>query len=321
MIFEKTVLGFYKQIAFSRCDGDRATFFFSPEDFEGLRYEGYTFRSQEGNTLQGYIYNYDNYSEGELVIFDHGFGAGHRSYMREIEVLCKMGYQVFSYDHTGCMESEGEGNLGMGGSLSDLRRALEAILSDEKFGGRRIFVIGHSRGGFAAMNVSKYYPNIEKTVVISGFTSVKALVDSFFSGLLALYRKPVMRLEEKTNENNVKADGIEALRSIKGKALLVYSANDKLATKRRQYDPLFAALSDKENVSFILEKNKGHNPTYTENAVRLLGEYLSKKAKLGKKIALASEAEMAEFINGFDWWTMTEQDPAIWNKIEAFLKG
>ena len=79
MIFEKVILKAYREMAYARCDDNGTAFYYSADDFEGLKKQPYLFMSSMGHSLQGYIYNYDNYIEGRIVVFDHGFGGGHRS--------------------------------------------------------------------------------------------------------------------------------------------------------------------------------------------------------------------------------------------------
>ena len=96
MIFEEKVIERYKAMAFSRCDDDGTAFYFSSDDFPGLNKKAYSFKSSMGHNLQGYFYSYEKTVEGRIVVFDHGMGGGHRSYMREIEKLCRHGFLVFS---------------------------------------------------------------------------------------------------------------------------------------------------------------------------------------------------------------------------------
>ena len=127
MIFEKQVVNMYKGMMHTRCDDTETVFYFSAENFSGLKKEKYSFSSSLGHTLSGYIYSYESPISNRLVVFDHGFGGGHRSYMKEIEMLCRQGYKVFSYDHTGCMESQGENTNGFAQSLHDLDDCLTAL--------------------------------------------------------------------------------------------------------------------------------------------------------------------------------------------------
>ena len=89
MIFEKQVVNTFKNMMHSRCDDVGTAYYFSSDDFPGLHKEAYPFVSSMGHKLQGYIYNYDNPIPGRIVVFEHGFFGGHRSYMKEIEKLCK----------------------------------------------------------------------------------------------------------------------------------------------------------------------------------------------------------------------------------------
>lgn len=318
MIFEKQILNAYRNMAYSRCDDNGTAFYFSNDNFPGLSREAYSFSSSSGHKLQGYIYSYENPKADSLVIFDHGFGGGHRSYMKEIEMLARGGYTVLAYDHTGCMESGGEGAGGMANSLHDLDDCLKAVKSDSRFEGLDICVVGHSWGGFSTLNISALHPEISHVVVLSGFVSVKALIDSYFPGIMKLYRKAIMNVENEANPYYVKFNGVDSLRKSKAKALLIYSDDDKLC-KRTHYDILKSALEGREGTAFKLVSGKGHNPNYTKGAVKLLGEYVAEKTKLAKKGRLGTDAQKAEFLAKFDFDKMTEQDESVWADILAFL--
>ena len=108
MIFEKQIVDMYKGMMHSRCDDVETVSYFSAADFPGLNNEAYSFKSSLGHNLNGYIYSYEGSNTDRLIVFDHGMGGGHLAYMKEIEMLCRHGYTVLAYDHTGCMQSEGK---------------------------------------------------------------------------------------------------------------------------------------------------------------------------------------------------------------------
>ncbi len=318
MIFEKQVIKMYKAMAYTRCDADGTAFYFSAEDFPGLQKESYPFTAAKGHTLQGYLYCYENPKPDRLIVFDHGFGGGHRSYMKEIEMLCKSGYRVLAYDHTGCMESGGETPNGMAQSLCDLNDCIERVKSDPRFAGTEISVMGHSWGGFSTLNISALHPEIARIVVLSGFASVPLLISTFFPGIMKPYQKAILALEKEANPRFSEFDAVKSLSASDTKALLIYSENDTMCT-RVHYDALREGLGHKENVQFMLLGNKGHNPNYTEDAVLYLGEYLKEKKRRLKKKSLASAEQRAAFVASFDWNRMTAQDEAVWEKILQFL--
>ena len=319
MLFEKMILNTYKGMMHTRCDDVETVFYFSADDFEGLNRESYAFYASTGCRLQGYVYAYSNPIPKKLVVFDHGFGGGHRAYMKEIEMLCRRGYTVIAYDHMGCMESEGESPNGMAQSLCDLNDCLNAIGADARFAGYEIFVVGHSWGGFSTLNISAIHPEVSRAVVISGFVSVEELVNSFFSGVMKGYRKVIMELERKANPVFVRYDATESLKKSNAKVLLVYSDNDPLCS-HRHFDLLKAALDGKENIRFLLVHNKGHNPNYTEDAVGYLGTFSKARGKLLRRKNV-TPAEKQAFVNSFDWNRMTAQDEAVWEEIFKALEA
>ena len=318
MIFEKQIVNAFKGMMHTRCDDTETVFYFSPEDFAGLGSEPYTFKSSLGHALRGYIYNYENVKDGKLIVFDHGFGGGHRAYMKEIERLCREGYRVFAYDHTGCMESGGESPNGFSQSLCDLNDCINAIKQDERFSGVDISVMGHSWGAFATLNITALHPEISHIVAMCGFVSVTEIVGTFFSGLLKCYRKPIIELERESNTKFFEFDARKTLSESNTKALLIYSADDKLC-KRKHYDLLKSALSDKENITLMLTDKKGHNPNYTEEAVKYLAGFSKARAKLWKRKKLTAE-DKAKFVSGFDFDKMTEQDESVWAEILKHLE-
>ncbi len=317
MIFEKQVINTYKGMMHTRCDDTETVFYFSDEDFPGLNKESYAFTASAGHTLQGYIYRYDNSIPGRIVVFDHGFGGGHKAYMKEIEMLCKHGYTVFAYDHTGCMESGADSPNGLAQSLCDLNDCIGAITADARFHGVDISVMGHSWGAFSTLNICALYPQISHIVALCGFVSVEEMVKTFFSGLLKGYRKAILALEKESNPRFAPFDARKTLQQSSPKALLIYSENDALC-KKRHYDMLKAALDGKENVTLMLVENKGHNPNYTEDAVKQLAAFGKARARLLRKKRITAE-EKARFKASFDWDGMTRQDQRVWERIFACL--
>ena len=317
MIFEKQVVNAFKGMMYTRCDDTETVFYFSANDFPGLVAEAYPFTSSEGHTLQGYIYHYDSPKPNRLVVFDHGFGGGHRAYMKEIEKLCSHGYTVFAYDHSGCMESGGKTPGGLSHSLCDLNDCISTIKADARFAGYDISVMGHSWGAFSTMNITALHPEISHIVAMSGFVSAEEMIKTFFAGLLKGYRGAVLELEREANPRFVDFNAMKTLSESKTKALLIYSEDDQLC-KRVHYDILKAGLEGRENVRFILCQNKGHNPNYTEDAVKLLGEFGKARAKIAKNKKATAE-DKRRFVESFDWDAMTVQDDAVWAEIFEHL--
>ena len=315
MIFEKKIIGIYRSQFLSRCDDTGLAHYFSHADFPGLRQQPFDFKSSLGHDMKGWFYCYDEIIPGRVVVFDHGFGGGHRSYMKEIEMLCRHGYLVYTYDHTGCMESGGENPRGLSQSLRDLNDAINALKSTPGFRDLDISVMGHSWGAFSTMNIAALHPEVTHIVALSGFVSVAEMVGQFFSGILKGYRKPVLKIEQENNPKFVEYNAIETLKGTGVPVLLIYSYNDKLVNREIHHDALKKSLQDKKNIRILLEENKGHNPNYTADAVAYLAEYTVEMTRLLKDKKLNTEAEKAAFRSKWDWNRMTQQDERVWAEI------
>ena len=317
MIFEKQVVKMYQGMMYKRCDDTETVFYFAPEDFPGLQAEPHSFVASAGHTLQGYFYQYENPIPHRLVVFDHGFGSGHRAYMKEIQMLCEHGFRVFSYDHTGCMESGGESPNGLAQSLCDLNDCITMLKADPRYSETDISVMGHSWGAFSTLNISALHPDISHIVAMAGFVSVPEMIGTFFDGMMKGYRRAVLALETESNPGFVTYNAVETLSKSNTRALLIYSENDPMCRKKH-YDILHSGLKEKNNVSFLLQPNKGHNPNYTEEAVAYLDDFGKARAKLLRKKGLTSQ-EKALFVSSYDWKRMTMQDEKVWAAIFKHL--
>ena len=315
MIFEKKVVGFYTAQFFNRCDDKGLAHYFSHADFPGLRQQPFDFKSSLGHDMKGWFYCYDEIIPGRLVIFEHGFGGGHRSYMKEIEMLCRRGFLVYTYDHTGCMESGGDSPRGLSQSLRDLNDAINALQATPGFRDLKISVMGHSWGAFSAMNIAALHPEVTHIVALSGFVSVEEMVGQFFSGILKGYRKAVLKLEQESNPDFVKYNAARTLADCAAKVLLIYSSNDKLVIREIHHGILTKALEGKADTRILLEENKGHNPNYTADAVAYLAQYTADLTRKLKDKKLNTEAEKKAFRDNWDWDRMTKQDEKVWAEI------
>jgi len=308
MLFSNPIVNMYKKHFFSRCDETHTAFYYTVKDFEGLIQEPYVFPSSKGHELQGYFYHYEIFEKNRLIIFDHGFGEGHRAYMKEIEKLCHEGYLVFTYDHTGCMASGGINTGGASQSLVDLNDCLNVLKQLPQLQNYTFSVMGHSWGGYACLNIASLHKDLSHIIVLSGFLSISDLLAQNFVGIIKAFRKDVFKLERESNPNFVDYNGIDTLKRTLSKVLLIYSEDDPIIQKSYHYDPLYKALSTYPNIHFLLTQNKKHNPNYTEDAVSYLNEF--QEAKNNGPIDIMD----------YDWDRMTKQDEKVWEVIFKHLK-
>lgn len=320
MIFFKQIEKMYRKQVLTRFKDYGTVYYFSEKDFPGLKKEPFTFTGSDGQKLQGYFYSYDNPIENRLIIFDHGMGGGHRSYFREIETLAKKGYLVFSYDHTGCMESEGENTKGFSQSLNDLDCCINALRNINKLKGFDISVMGHSWGAFACMNIPSLHPEISHAVAMSGFVSVKEMIKQIFYGIKNLYQY-FYAIEEKNNPVFSKVSTVDSLKNTQTKVLIIHSEDDKTVNSKKHFEVMKRDLSSNKNVEFLLLKDKNHNPNFEADAVAYKDEFFKILSKKLKKHELSTESQKKAFVDSFDWWKMTAQDERVWKKVFDFLES
>ena len=319
MIFGKKVEEIFRRTLYVRHDETGLTYYFSYDEFPGLKQTPYDVESPLGHTLKGYIYTYGNHDPNRLIIFDHGMGVGHRAYMQEIVLLCKQGYRVFTYDHTGCATSGGEHIHGFAQSLADLDVCLQALKADPQFAGVKYAVMGHSWGGFSTMNIVKYHPDITHVVAMSGFISVEQIIRQTFSGILSLYRKQILRLEQEGKGSYALDDARESLGTTTARVLLIHSSDDPVVKSAYHFDLLERALKEKDNITFLRVEGKQHSPNDTLDAVAYKDAYFKTLGQVTKKRQFADEAARHAFRDSYDWQRMTEQDMDVWEQIFAHL--
>ena len=321
MIFEKAILNVYKSNIQIRQDGNPLLHYYSASDFPGLQRTPFDFEGNNGQKLQGYYYYYSSPRKDRLIVFDHGMGNGHVAYLKEIELIARRGYTVFTYDHTGCRESEGENIVGFAQSLCDLDYAINALHSAKKYGDAKYTVIGHSWGGFAALNISALHPEIESCISLSGFIGVERMIEQFFSGILRFYRPSVMRLEHESNPMYSLIDARKSLKNSQSRILYIASDNDPTVKTAYHFDTLKNSPPEGADIEFCLVHGKLHNPNYSASAVAELDKMSKAMTEGMKKKAFETTEAVDAFRNSWDWEKITEQDEELWNKIFDFIEG
>lgn len=127
------------------------------------------------NTLQGYYYK--NKDPKGLVVTCHGIHAGADDYLPIQKYFYDNGFSVFSFDYRGTYDSNGESNVGGCEPLVDLDAILTYIETHDIFKGLKIFLFGHSWGGYAALSSLCLNHKIEAVAAISPMNDGATLVN------------------------------------------------------------------------------------------------------------------------------------------------
>lgn len=318
MLFEKAVINKYKKRILARRDADGTQHYFAPSDFAGLSWDDIDFTGDRGQRLYGHIYYRGAKRSDTVLVFDHGMGCGHVAYMKEIDLLTKRGFTVATYDHTGTRRSEGADIGCMAQSLADLECFIGALKQTE-LGAAEIAVIGHSWGGFSAMNIPALCPEVKKVVAISGFVNTHQVLKDALTGLLKLYTKAILNVEDEVIPRFNGISSIESLKSSGAKALIIHSRDDTTVRFETSYMALKEALEGGGRVEFLAEDDKLHHPTYTHEAVKYRSQFSAERKRLKRQGRLSTPEEKAAFVASYDFDKMTEQDTRVWDKIVEFL--
>ena len=232
------------------------------EDFDALTCKEYSFPSDNGQTLAGYLYSVGNNQHG-IAVVAHGFGGGHNSYMDAAYYFAANGYYVFAYDATGCDKSEGEGVGGVPQGVIDLDRAISFVEENDEIPGLPIVLFGHSWGGYCVCNVLNYHPEIKAVIECSGFNRSSDMFESggkSQAGNVIYAMTPFIRLHERFKygkyASRTATDGFE---NTDASVLVLHSADDGVIGIEYGCDQYYGRYKDNPRFTFIRFENRGHN--------------------------------------------------------------
>ena len=153
---------------------------FDISEFPTMKRERHTFKSNNEQTLVGYLYeNADELSEKTgVIVFAHGLGGGGQTgYMDIFDIMTRAGYYVFAYDATANDESEGEVVGGLPQGYIDLDHAISYAQTIEEIKDLPFALMGYSWGGLSVTNVLNYHPEVKAVVSLAGWNKSMNLID------------------------------------------------------------------------------------------------------------------------------------------------
>lgn len=316
----------YKKFFCRRYNGNPLLRYFKAEDFPHLHAEPISFSSDKGQKLNGFVYSSDIVLPRGLIVFSHGFGAGHLSYTTEINTLAQAGFAVLAYDGTGCVSSEGNALRGFDQGPVDLSYAIRFASSHEqlrRFG--KVILVGHSWGAFSVMN-SIGEENVAGAVAMCGFISgasvvAQTAVGQNKRGKARFYRcifYPWLRLLNWfAFGKHANRSSLRSLQHTDRNVLLLYGEQDKTVYYPNNGRILQKGLSGKKNIRFVSYADKGHNVYLTCEAEREMNRVFGEIAKVSSKDRSAAK-EMYQKIN---YQSITQEDGEVMECVIAFCRS
>lgn len=292
-----------------RFDPNPLVRYYTPEEFN-LSFEEVKFKLDTNEELVGAIYHYDNYDENKIVVYAHGMSSCTKSYIQDIEYLCKKGYQVLGFDYLATDKSQGESQKSFSHGLKSLDYAIRFIKS--KFNNIDIYVIGHSWGGYNTLNVINYHPDIKKVIALAGFVTPSLALKRFIPNPFKFTSGLINLVEFIKNPKYGFNNSIKSLKKFKGEALLIHSDDDPTVLYDVHFKRFEKSLKNKDNIKFMSLTKKKHQPHYSNEAVDLL-------SKFSKDIKAVNPDNLVEFMNNTNFHKLGELDSKVMDEICEFI--
>ena len=138
------------------------------------------------------------------------------------------------------------------------------------------------------------------------------------SSFLGMWRR-LYRSEMKKDLFLPETDAVNSLRQTRAQVLIVHSKDDKVVDYDHHFKHMKKALEDYPNIRFLSQKKKGHNPNYTEDAVKYKKDFFKIVRGLMRTGKTPTKEELNAFFAEHDFWRMTAQDEEVWREVFAVL--
>ncbi len=306
------IVNMYKKNFFQRYDVPEDIPFFSCGDFPGLRCTQGSFRNSSEIEIRYFIYSYEGYDEDRLILFCHGLGPGHTAYLAEIDALCRAGFRVLTLDYTGCGASGGERLSSCNAPTRDAVELLEHLKPQEE-----ILPVGHSLGGYTALNLANLLPGVHRAVIISGFIGIADEMMGFVK--LRFLANRVKRFERKLDPRYGSLDNRAYLKTTRDRLLWIHSTDDPVVGYRDNAAQVLRIGNP--NVRVITVEHKQHMPQYTAEALNKMNAWIGEYNRLVREKKLTTLEEKKAYFSDKPVGQMTAQDPAVMDEILRFLRG
>ncbi|MCM1131022.1 MAG: lysophospholipase [Roseburia sp.] len=293
-----------------RFDPDGIVKYYGLEDYPKLLNEIVEIPTKKGN-LRGKLYLYPQEKYKGILVFSHGMWGSHRAYLQEMEILARNGFKVLGIDNYGTELSDGKNIKGLGSSLLTLNQVITYV--KRIYPHEKIYVMGHSWGGFAAVNIGKYHKDIDAIVAMSPFISISRILKHQLPKIFYPTIPFLVLLDAIHCGKYSFANAKSTLKKSSIHTLVIHSKDDQMVPYNRATGHLKKHIQ-KSNIFYFIVDGKNHNPDYTLEALSYT-QSISAKMK-----SIETEAERLEYRKKLDYHKMGEIDEKVFDVILDFLK-
>lgn len=310
----------YSAVFGKRCDGDEKLKYFTHKDFEGLKAAPVEFLNNDGVTLRGAIYAKAGVQTPKgLIVFSHGMGGGHLSYMTEINTFAENEFAVLAYDNSGTFSSDGEKIGSFCQGPEDLKAALKFVKEHPTLSKMKTVLVGHSWGGYSVCQaLSDERVKVDGAVTFgapnSGYQVISAALGDKLSFLTPVF-KLFFRIFEGKNALVLSSDCVAS--AAPTPILMLQGKFDAIVKPE-----ISAAIAAERlpHVKSVLFDGRYHNVYQTIESEEYMNATFARINTL-KKNKKASEKELSACYDNIDYELITREDPAVMDLVIRFISN
>lgn len=314
-----------KNVFSCRYDDKHTLKYYETSDFPSMQEKPISFKSQK-ITINGKLYSskeFDSYKA--LIVLCHALGPGHKPYMKIIDELIKKDYLVLAFDARGCELSEGKSVIGFGSALINLDDCLKYVESDKELSSYPLILLGHSMGGYAVNNITRYNHKINGIISISSCnTSYGCLYEELThtSGMAMGIFKFFFRIFDflKFGKKGTYAS-VDAFEQSDIDHLLIAGKLDTIMDYHFNQEFFETQLEDNPHYTFLDVEDRYHQAYVTKEAAdydnKTTIEYYELKGEHQGKIPPTINKA---YYDSLDREKLNELDPMVMNTIFEFIE-
>ena len=301
-----------------RADGLKDLKYFTAEDFENIKTRDFSFKSDK-NTLRGFIYYKGKLDYKRVIVFFHGYGAGHHAYTKEIIKLVEdTNLPVLALDYTASGISEGKRTGAPEQFLIDGYNLFDFLSGESKFKNTTFIFGGHSMGGYVAGVLPMFLKDvkIEKIFLLSPLNSIKRLYMSKLSQSVVFETYIEVRSRRKYKDYaNITV--LDALKKHQIPTLLIHGLKDPLIPYLGDIEEIVNFANKVEYIRPVIYEKKGHNVYLTRRSEELLNDTIMGLRKVQKT---RIRSKINEYTQSIDYDKIGEHDEEVFELIKQLVE-
>ena len=280
--------------------------------------------SSGSNKLQGYFYKANDIDK--LIVFSHGIYDYAESLLPQQKYFLDHGYNVFSYDSSGCGKSEGN-VASFSESLINLKSALEYLDETPKFKNYKKLLFGFSWGGYASASILNFkLNNVYASVSLSGYNDAKHLIINKGKDMVSFIADmgaPVINmLQNNRAKGYLDYTAISGINNSNIPVYLIHSKCDKTVSYRDSIINAYLSNNTSKNVKTYLEEKYDNEAINRHLYLQFSDKAIKYQMEIKNKLKnIKNETEKKAFYQTIDKKLYNELNDELFKSILDFYNA